>query len=315
MANLKPSALKRAAFMPKPTGNDLKTIRQSLLWATNALSGFENPAYEAQWLLTHVLGLKTHELVLNASIPLSNRQKKTFFEFIEKRLQHEPAQYITGTAFFMGLEFKVTRDTLIPRPETETLAIEAISALKAIKGRVASPVALDLCTGSGCVAIAIASVFKDILVYATDASARALNTARKNAVAHNAGDRVRFVKGDLYEPVKRLNLKGKISLIVSNPPYIAKKDLAGLAPEIRNFEPKKALCGGIDGLDFYRRIIPQAPDYLSRGGYLLLEMGYDQAAAVKKIALKTGAFEDMEAIKDLSGIKRVFKARHIVHTP
>lgn len=292
---------------------DLKTIRQCLLWATNALSSFENPAYEAQWLLTHVLGLKTHELVLNASMPLSDRQKKTFFEFIERRLQHEPAQYIAGAAFFMGLEFKVTRDTLIPRPETETLAIEAIAALKAIKRRVANPVVLDLCTGSGCVAIAIASAFKDITVYATDSSAKALNTAKKNAEAHNAGDRVRFAKGDLFAPIKRLNLKGDISLIVSNPPYIAKKDIAGLAPEIRDFEPIKALYGGVDGLDFYERIIPEAPNYLSKGGYLLLEMGYGQAEAVKKIALKTGAFENIDVIKDLCGIERVFKARYIGH--
>ncbi len=295
--------------MPDPALNDPKTIRQCLLWATDALSSFENPAYEAQWLLTHILGLKVHELILNASMPLGARQKKIFFESIKRRLNHEPAQYIVGSAFFMGLEFRVTSDTLIPRPETEVLANEAIASLKAIKERVACPIALDLCTGSGCVAIAVAGEFKDALIYATDASTKALNMAKKNAALHHVAARVRFVRGDLFEPIKRLNLAGKISLIVSNPPYIAKKDLPGLAPEIRNFEPGNALYGGIDGLDFYRRIIPSAPEYLSKHGRLLLEIGHGQAKRVKEIALKTGAFKDMETIKDLSGIERVFKAR------
>jgi release factor glutamine methyltransferase len=285
---------------------NLFTIKESLLWAEKELGGVtDDPRHESMWLLMHVLGLEMHGLILQSKRQLTKNEEDRFRGFIKRRRSHEPCQHITGRAYFMDMELIVTRDTLIPRPETEILASEAINALRGRR----KPIAIDLCTGTGCIAISIAREIKGLNTYGLDNSKEALKVAEQNAVMQGVKERITFLKGDLFAPLRSANLKGMVSLIASNPPYVSKGDLKDLPPEIRDHEPRQALYAGPDGLAFFRRIIPEAIFYLKKGGYLLLEVGYNQADEVKGIADDTKAYKDIEFIKDYSGIKRVFKAR------
>jgi len=234
----------------------------------------------------------------------------------------EPSQYIIGEQEFWGLAFKVTRDVLIPRPETEILVEEAIKTVSS-KSEVVSGnnniqltthdsrfTILDLCTGSGCIAVSLAKEIPDCHIYAVDVSEKALYVARENAERHGGvADRINFLQGDLFGPLKCLKLVKRVDLIVSNPPYIAKTMMKDLQPEIRDYEPEIAVYAGEDGLDFYRRIISEAPKYLAKDGCILLEMGYGQAEEIKKLIEQHKAFEHIDIKKDFAGIDRVIKAQ------
>ena len=169
-----------------------------------------------------------------------------------------------------------------------------------------SKLILDLCTGSGCIAISLAKEIPNTRVFAVDISEKALDVARENAERYDVADRITFLNGDLFEPLNGLNIKADI--IVSNPPYISKKMFQELQPEVKDYEPVTALYGGGDGLDFYRRIVSEAPAYLAQGGYLMLELGYGQVDKVKRV-LENSVFKKVDIIKDLSGIKRVVRAQ------
>jgi release factor glutamine methyltransferase len=198
---------------------------------------------------------------------------------VRRRGQREPLQYITGTAAFCGLELEVNPSVLVPRPETELLAERAWQFLQERSAaNPANATALDLCTGSGCLAIALALNAPQSSVFATDASAAALAVARKNAARHAAG--IQFYEGDLFAA---LPASSRFRLIVSNPPYIPSAGVAALEPEVRDHEPRQALDGGADGLDFYRRIAAQAPPFLEADGRLLLELDEDGAEAAAEI--------------------------------
>jgi release factor glutamine methyltransferase len=230
---------------------------------------------------------------------------------IERRVKGEPLQYIVGHVEFLGMKIYVGKGVLIPRPETELLAEEAIETIS--KGGATPPErasshhpplqVLDLCTGSGCIALSIAKAFPEAKIHGTDVSKAALRFAKKNAEANGLRN-VTFLKGSLFEPLPE---DAVFDLIVSNPPYIISSDIAGLQREIRDWEPVKALNGGKDGLDFYRKIFAQAGRYLRRGGIILCELGFGQSVEVSTMAKGSG-FSKIFVKKDYAGIERILKA-------
>ncbi|MBU4561728.1 peptide chain release factor N(5)-glutamine methyltransferase [bacterium] len=295
---------------------------------------------EAEVLLKSCLEIENVELYLNPDRHLSHYELNLLAEAIEKRKNHLPLAYITGEKEFYSLEFRVTPDTFIPRPETEFL-VEAV--LKKIldpgslileknqhpASSIQHPVnIIDLGTGCGNIAATLARYIPHSKIYATDISKKALGVAKENARRHRVEDRITFLEGDLFSPLENRHLKGKIDFLVSNPPYVIKSEIDSLMPEVANYEPRIALDGGEDGLSFYRRIIEGAAQYLKslprrpastakRGeqagqGYLVLELGIDQAPQVKEMIEKTSKFESIEIIKDYSGIERVIVARRAV---
>lgn len=295
------------------------TIGKALGCGAEALkrAGVPDPDIEARYLLEHILGFKRHELFMNSGKALGKKDLSTFTEYIERRSRREPAQYITGTAHFMGMEFKVTRATLIPRPETEILSEEAINTLKnEFRGE---GVIIDLCTGSGCVAISIAKELEKARLYATDISGEALDVAKDNARRHGVEAQVSFLQGDLFSPFESVeggyDIRGKATMMVANPPYVSQAQAGGLEPEVRDFEPHGALFAGGDGLLVIRRIIKASPPYLIKGGYLLMEIGYGQAETVKDIFAKNPYFNHIEIKRDLSGVERIVKARRVKGAP
>lgn len=292
------------------------TIRETLSWAEEYLqaNGVPDAKTEAEYLLAHALECKRTELCLNHATTLPYHVLQQFMNFVERRIKREPSQYIIGEQEFWGLAFRVTPDVLIPRPETELLVEEAIKIVSS-KNKKALPLTahcssltiLDLCAGSGCIAIALAKEIPACKIYAADISERALAVARENAEGHCVADRITFLQGDLLEPINGMNIKADI--IVSNPPYISKKMMEGLEPEVKDYEPAAALYGGDDGLDFYRRIVSEAPKYLTAGGCLMFEMGYGQAEEIKKLIEQNKAFERIDIKKDFAGIDRVIEAQ------
>ncbi len=293
---------------------DIWTIFKSLSWAETYLNKFKTPnaKIDAEYLLSNILKCKRQELYLNPEKQLTNQEINTFKGFIQKRSKREPIQYIIGEEEFRGFIFKVTRNVLIPRPETELLVEEAVSIVKDKEARGmghGSWTIVDLCTGSGCIAVSIAKEIDNCKVYATDISEKVLIIAKENAKRHTVEDRITFLQGSLFEPLKDKGLEGKIDIMLSNPPYVSKKDMEKLQPEVKEYEPHLALYAGEDGLDSYRTIIPQALPYLKKGGYLILEIGYGQAEGVKELFAQYPAYDKIEIINDLSGIERVMKAR------
>ena len=303
------------------------TIKEVLSWAEGYLNGYgvADPKAETEYLLSHLLNCKRSGLYLKHDKSLAIDEFQRFMDWLNRRIAREPSQYIIGEQEFWGLEFKVTRDVLIPRPETEILVEEAVKTVRSQESEVRSQntkihyselrtpdskLILDLCTGSGCIAVSLAKEIPDCHIYAVDVSEKALYVARENAERHGGvADRINFLQGDLFGPLKCLKLVKRVDLIVSNPPYIAKTMMKDLQPEIRDYEPEIAVYAGEDGLDFYRRIISEAPKYLAKDGCILLEMGYGQAEEIKKLIEQHKAFEHIDIKKDFAGIDRVIKAQ------
>ena len=278
---------------------------------------------DGEYLLMHVLGCQKKDLLIHPERVLTSDEIKRFSEAIERRGRREPPQYILGEVEFRGLLFKVNREVLIPRPETELLVEEAVRNILVSPESVS---VLDLCTGSGCVAICIARELKKTIpvtppllkgeigglrIYAVDISGGAIAVARENAGRHGVEDSIQFLIGDLFHALEPLKLEGKIDLIVSNPPYVSTKEMKDLQPEIREYEPLQALYGGEDGLDFYRRIIREAPRYLKQQGSLIMEIGFDQAESVRRLLEKEKVFSRIEVKRDLAGIERIIKASYL----
>ena len=214
---------------------------------------------------------------------------------VEKRAEHVPLQYITGEQEFMGMTFKVNSNVLIPRQDTETLVEEA---LKVIGPQMD---VLDLCTGSGCILLSILKNAPTVRGTGSDVSKQALLVAKENAKLHNL--EAEWVRSNLFD-----NVSGQFDVIVSNPPYIAQAELLTLMPEVGQFEPVQALDGGVDGLDFYRRIVEKAPQYLKENGYLFFEIGWDQGEQVRKL-MQDADFAEVAVIRDLAGNDRVVKGQ------
>ncbi len=258
----------------------------------------ERARRDADALVLHVLGKNKAWLMAHASEFLADEQARSYAALIDRRLAGEPIQYITGETEFYGLPFRVTRDALIPRPETEHL-VEKVLALAA---GFRTPRIVDIGTGSGAIAIALAHKLLHAQIAATDLSAAALALAEENA--RRNGVAVRFLEGDLLAP-----LAGELfDIIVSNPPYVPSADRATLSVEVRDHEPALALFAGPDGLDVYRRLIPAAFATLTPGGFLALEIGYGQAASMQTLLAASG-FRQIEFTHDLQNIARVASAQ------
>jgi len=284
------------------------TAGEALQKTYSALEGAQVPFArdEAEFILMHVLDCRRHELFLGARRLLTAKEAALLEDAIERRRKREPSQYIFGEAEFRGRPFKVGRGVLIPRPETELLVEEALREAPSFNS--GSLVIIDLCTGSGCIAVSIALELANPSVWATDISEKALKIAEENARRLGASGRVTFLQGDLFSPVSD-RLRGKAQMVLANPPYITGKDMANLAPEVAGFEPKEALYGGEDGLDIIRRIIRTAPSYLVEGGLLLMEIGYDQTDTVTEMTESSSEYAEVKILKDYNGIGRILKAR------
>ncbi len=272
------------------------------------LYGIEDANREAEIIVSHCIDID--RTVLYRDNPVINKgQLEKIDKFLKRRAKREPLQYILGYVDFYGLKIKVGKGVLIPRPETELLAEEAIKAVK--REALSVMRILDLCTGSGCLALALAMEFPDAKVYGTDTSENAIIYAKENAEL-NCINNVIFLEGNLFDPIAELitphSSPVTFDLIVSNPPYIKRDDIKNLQLEIKDWEPVEALNGGENGLDYYKAIIPGAKGYLKEGGYLILEIGAGQSREVRRIAEEAG-FVNISLIKDYAGIERIFVAR------
>ena len=257
-------------------------------------SGNDNPYFEAHLIFRNVLKLSPTDLVLSRNREISSGDIAKINEYVNRRVNQEPLQYILKSQEFIGFEFYVDENVLVPRQDTEIL-VEHILEHFAGKGITA----IDFGTGSGCIAISIAKINEKAFVKAVDISKKALEIAKKNALSNEVSDRVSFEEADIftYEPY------GKYDLIVSNPPYIKSKDIAFLQKDVKCFEPTLALDGGESGLLYYERIVKIAPKLLNKGGMLAFEVGFDQAEDVVKLMEKD--FSEIKIIKDLCGVERV----------
>ena len=285
---------------------------------------------DAFYLLSFVTGLRKADYYLKLNEAVDDKVTQRYFELIKRRTAHEPCQYITGSAEFMGLEFEVSNAVLIPRQDTETLVEKAVEVISKIGGTVKFDVAyektaktenknltsgektevsenkgtsnnikiLDICTGSGCIAVSVKHFCKHADVTAVDISDSALEIAKYNAEKNGA--EIEFVKSDMFE-----KLGGRVfDVILSNPPYVTESEYETLMPEVKDNEPKLALTAGDDGLDFYKIIANEAPRHLKKSGKLILEIGCEQAQAVKKL-LEENGFSNIQIIEDLPGLDRV----------
>lgn len=269
-----------------------------------ASKGLENARLQAELLLAAVLGVKRLDLYLQFERPLHRSEVDRYREYVRQRLRRVPVQYITGVAAFRHLELAVTPAVLIPRPETEVLVEVALELLPE-GGRV-----LDLCCGSGAVALSLAHEAAAAQVAAADVSAAALAAAKANGLRCGLAERVEWHCGDLFAP---LGSAAPFDLIAANPPYVRRGDLAQLAPEVRDYEPQLALDGGEDGLAYHRRIAQEAADFMRPGGYLLLEVGDGQSAAVADLLTCAERLTAVEVRPDLNQIPRVVVAQRAVH--
>ena len=287
---------------------DHPTIRVLLIEAERSLARGPHPERarrDAETLLLHAIGEDLLDanlawLIAHGHETLSRRVVTDFRAYVDRRRTGEPIQYITGEAEFYGLSFKVNREVLIPRPETEHLVEKVIEIARGFeRQRIA-----DIGTGSGAIAVALASQLPAARIHATDKSAAALKVARANAARNGVAERVRFHEGDLLAPVA-----GKLfDVIVSNPPYVSEADRNSLAVEVRDYEPAQALFAGADGLAIYRRLIPAAFAALFHERFLALEIGFGQEAMVRDLLVGAG-FTGIEFTEDLQGIPRVAVAR------
>jgi len=286
------------------------TVLEILDWSTHYLKDhhIENSRLNAELLLARSLNLSKEGLYAHLNGPFKEGEQKNFERLIKRRVSGEPLQYILGHQEFWSIDFKVDPRVLIPRPETELLVEQSLSILSGIPlGR--PPFVMELGTGSGAIAISLAKEIKGIFILATDISREALLLAKENAKFAGVLRQIEFVNGDLFGPVRPLEDKGHFDLILSNPPYITRSEIQRLAREVKDHEPIVALDGGEDGMEFYRRIVSQAPCYLRKGGWLLLEVGEGQGEKVTHVIEKEGHFNRPERMKDLSGIERLVKAR------
>jgi release factor glutamine methyltransferase len=283
------------------------TVLEALNWATGYLRdhGIDSPRLNGELLLARSMHLTKEGLYTRFNGTVEPEEIKTYEALIRRRVSGEPLQYILGRQEFWSIDLKVDPRVLIPRPETELLVEESLSILIKISSK-KIPSVLELGTGSGAIAIALASEVKNLYLIASDLSEDALIVAVENARRAGVSEKIGFVRGDFLDPFRPAET---FDLIVSNPPYIADSEIGDLAGEIKDHEPAIALRGGKDGLEFYRKLTSQAPFYLKREAWLLMEVGNHQAGSVFEMTEAGGHFKKTEGIKDLSGIERVVKAQ------
>ena len=273
------------------------SLKELLADGTKMLTqaGIDEAELDARYILEYITGLNSAQYFIHSEDIIEKDKAEEFFRLIERRSKRIPLSYVIGTRDFFGLTFKVDENVLIPEQETELLVEEVI---KHSEGKSV----LDMCTGSGCIAISIALFGKPSKVAASDISEKALKVARENAKSLKAGE-ISFIQGDMFE-----NVTDKFDIIVSNPPYIETGEIDELMPEVRDYIPRLALDGDIDGLKFYRIISKEAVKKLNKNGRIFYEIGYNQSRAVASILLENG-FTDVKIMKDYSGLDRIVMAK------
>ena len=283
------------------------TIAESIAKAAARLAThkIENSRLDAEVLLGHALNRDWAWLVAHYPDRISDVETRHYERLVERRAVREPLQYITAKQEFWGIDFLVTPEVLIPRPETELVVENALSRLR----NVTEPTIIDLCTGSGCIAICLARELPKARVLATDRSAEALAVAKTNALRQGVDQQIRFIEGDLFGPLNVAGLEGSVDVITANPPYVRSSELPGLQPEVRDFEPEMALVSGPAGTEIAERIIAESPGYLKSGGALIMEFGMGQTEALREMIERTAVYAATSVLKDLAGIERVIVAK------
>ena len=304
---------------PPPAAADAWTVRRVLEWTTGHLKkhGSDTARLDAEILLAHARGCQRIQLYTAYDEPLTDAVRATMRDLVQRRVQAEPVAYLVGHREFFSLNFRVTRDVLIPRPDTETLVIEIIEGVKTLVAARASTGenaravrVLDVCTGSGCVAVAVAkncvTTKCDIEIVATDISPAALAIARENAAAHKVDNCIEFIEGDLFAA---LPPDARFDIIAGNPPYVPTAEIDTLDPEVARHEPRLALDGGPTGLEIFERLIASAPKYAAPGALFLMEMSPEQAEPLQQRLLAHGGYSAVTVRADLASRPRVLKAR------
>lgn len=284
------------------------TIQKLLNWITERFTqrGIESPRLSAELLLSYVLAMKRIELYTQFDKVVGKKQLDELHEFVERAGQGEPIAYLISKTEFYSLELDITSECMIPRPETELLVERAIEFLRTRSGK---QFVCDLCTGSGCVAVAVGRNYATTEIIATDVCDAALKVAEKNIEKHGLKDRVKLLCGDLFDPIMPQLDVGKFDLIVCNPPYVSAPEFERLERGVRDYEPRVALFAGEDGLDIYRRICEKVDEFLKPDAALMLEVGYRQGRAVKELLEKAGCFNEITVEKDPHDNDRVVTAK------
>jgi release factor glutamine methyltransferase len=279
------------------------TIREALEWGMKNLERVRTPLLDAEVLLCNIIKKDRLFLIINKNNILSEDEYSKYMESIKERKDGVPLQYITNRQEFMGMDFYVEPGVLVPRPDTEIL----VEAVRDWANKNEANSILELGVGSGAVIISLGKFTKAIELYGVDISPVTIKVATKNAKNNLMEKEIKFLKGDLFTPLNENSMK-ELDIIVSNPPYIPKKDIDDLQIEVSKYEPRLALDGGEDGLDFYRKIVDESPRYLREKGLVAFEVGHDQGDLVAHLFKNDGRYEKIEKIKDLSGIERVVMA-------
>jgi release factor glutamine methyltransferase len=279
----------------------VSSIRHSLVKAKKLLESKNLPAFEAILLLEKVSSLPKEKLFVDLEKDFNPEQEKEYFKLINKRLSGFPLQYILGYQNFWSLKFQVGPGVFIPRPETELLIEKAIELFS----KEDKIIIVDIGTGCGNIAISLGKEYQNARVIGIEISKKALDYAIKNAKFHRVRN-VEFLKGDLFSPLEKFNLYGKVDLIISNPPYVSEEEWINLDEVIKKYEPKKALVPGKTGLEIIEKIVKESPRFLRKGGFLLLEIGDKQADKVKK--LFNTCWKEIKIFKDYNNLPRTLKA-------
>lgn len=293
-----------------PAVAEVWTVRRILEWTSAFFTRkhVEPARLSAELLLAHVLSVNRVRLYTDYERPMNEVELTAYRALVQRASEQEPIAYLTGRGHFFNLEFDVTRDVLIPRPDTETI-VEHVLQLTRLESGLEAPRVLDLCTGSGCLAAAIAHHMKSATVLATDISAAAVAIARRNIEKLGLSGRVTVEMGDLFEPVSRSVDARPFDLIVANPPYIPTSRIESLDRSVRDYEPRIALDGGIDGLAVHRRILEGTRDHLASGGRIFLEIQFDQGPAALEMAAHYPRITDVRILKDNAHNDRVVMGR------
>jgi release factor glutamine methyltransferase len=278
------------------------TIQKLLTWITAHFTekNIDAPRLSAELLLSHILALKRIELYTQFNRVVEKEQLSRLHELVKRAAGNEPIAYLTGKKEFYSLEFEITKDCLIPRPETELLVERAVEFLRSRNGE---QLVCDLCTGCACVAVAIGTKFANCKILATDISDTALSVAEKNVVKYGLQNRLKLLRGDLFEPIVPDPVK--FDLIVCNPPYVSQPQYENLPKNVKDFEPKQALLAGTDGLDLIKKIIASAGAFLKPAAALMLEIADDHGPAVRKLLEDATLYENISIEKDYSGRDRL----------
>jgi release factor glutamine methyltransferase len=282
----------------------VKTLRQLFKEGEQRLldNGIENSTMEARYLLEYICDLNWAQYLLQANTEADPQEERRYREAVERRCSHYPLQYILGTAGFMGLEFMVNEAVLIPRQDTEILVETVLKMADISGGRL-----LDMCTGSGCILVSLMALGHYGQGVGADISEEALRVARMNGIFNReywqkdgrSGENIEWIHTNLFE-----NVTGTFDVIVSNPPYIPARVIETLMPEVRDYEPRLALEGAEEGLEFYKKISEAAKQYLNADGWLFFEIGCEQAEAVSRMMAENG-FKEIHTVRDLAGLDRV----------